>query len=179
MADELEKEQAAAAEGETTEAPTLLDDIVNATNIKPKDEGYLLTKEGVKALIPKLFEPDRKVEKISNAVIDDMIAEIDQTLSRQLDAVLHNAEFQKLESSWRSVKYLVDKTDFRENIRLEVLNVSKEDLLADFEDSPEIVKSGRGSTGPFIRPSTASLAASLTAISSPIMNSLPGPRMLP
>ena len=142
MAEELEKEQAAAAEGETTEAPTLLDDIVNATKIKPKDEGYSLTKEGIKALIPKLFEPGRKVDKVSNAVIDDMIAEIDQTLSLQVDAVLHDSEFQKLESAWRSVKYLVDKTDFRENIKLEVLNVSKDDLLADFEDSPEIVKSG-------------------------------------
>jgi type VI secretion system protein ImpC len=142
MAEELEKEQAAAAEGETTEAPTLLDDIVNATKIKPKDEGYSLTKEGVKALIPKLFEPGRKVDKVSNAVIDDMIAEIDKTLSLQVDAVLHDSEFQKLESAWRSVKYLVDKTDFRENIKLEVLNVSKDDLLADFEDSPEIVKSG-------------------------------------
>ena len=142
MAEELEKEQAAAAEGETTEAPTLLDDIVNATKIKPKDEGYSLTKEGVKALIPKLFEPGRKVDKVSNAVIDDMIAEIDKTLSLQLDAVLHEPEFQKLESAWRSVKYLVDKTDFRENIKLEVLNISKDDLLADFEDSPEIVKSG-------------------------------------
>jgi type VI secretion system protein ImpC len=36
----------------------------------------------------------------------------------------------------------VDKTDFRENIRLELLNVSKEDLLEDFEDAPEVTKSG-------------------------------------
>jgi type VI secretion system protein ImpC len=59
-----------------------------------------------------------------------------------VDAVLHHAELQKLESAWRGLKYLVDKTDFRENIRLELLNVSKEDLLEDFEDSPEVTKSG-------------------------------------
>jgi type VI secretion system protein ImpC len=34
------------------------------------------------------------------------------------------------------MKYLVDKTDFRENIKIELLNVSKENLLEDFEDSP-------------------------------------------
>ncbi len=142
MAEELEKEQPTAAAEETTEEPTLLDDIVNATKLKPKDEGYSLTKEGVRALVPKLFEPGRKVDKVSNAVIDEMIAEIDKTLGLQVDAILHHPDFQKLESAWRSVKYLVDKTDFRENIKLEVLNVSKEDLLADFEDQPEIVKSG-------------------------------------
>jgi len=47
-----------------------------------------------------------------------------------------------MESAWRGLKYLVDKTDFRENTKIEVLNVSKDDLLADFEDSPEIVRSG-------------------------------------
>src|ERR671921_857188 len=49
---------------------------------------------------------------------------------------------QILESAWRGLKYLVDKCDFRENIRVEVLNCSKQDMLDDFEDSPEIPKSG-------------------------------------
>jgi len=79
---------------------------------------------------------------VSKAVVDEMIAEIDKKMSLQLDAILHHPEFQKLESAWRSLKFLVDRTDFRENIRIEVINVSKEDLLEDFEDSPEVVKSG-------------------------------------
>ena len=37
---------------------------------------------------------------------------------------------------------MVDRTDFRENIKVEMLNVSKDDLIADFEDAPEITKSG-------------------------------------
>ncbi|MGZ3478256.1 MAG: type VI secretion system contractile sheath large subunit, partial [Polyangiales bacterium] len=51
-------------------------------------------------------------------------------------------DFQKLESAWRGLKFAIDRTDFRENIRIEVLNASKEDLLTDFEDAPEITKSG-------------------------------------
>ncbi|MBW1903298.1 MAG: type VI secretion system contractile sheath large subunit, partial [Deltaproteobacteria bacterium] len=66
----------------------------------------------------------------------------DKKLSLQLDAILHHPEVQKLESAWRSLKFLVDRTDFRENIKLEIVNVSKDDLLEDFEDSPEVVKSG-------------------------------------
>jgi type VI secretion system protein ImpC len=142
MAEEREKEKPVSVEEKTAEAPSLLDDIVTATRLKPKDEGYSLAKKGVEALMSQLVEPGRKVDKVSKALVDEMIAEIDQKLSLQVDAVLHHAELQKLESAWRGLKYLVDKTDFRENIRLELINVSKEDLLEDFEDSPEVTKSG-------------------------------------
>jgi type VI secretion system protein ImpC len=142
MAEEREQQKPVSVEEKSAEAPSLLDDIVTATRLKPKDEGYSLAKKGVEALVSQLVEPGRKVDKVSKALVDEMIAEIDQKLSLQVDAVLHHAELQKLESAWRGLKYLVDKTDFRENIRLELLNVSKEDLLEDFEDSPEVTKSG-------------------------------------
>ena len=140
MAEELKK--TAAVEAETVQEFSILDEVVNATKLKPADEAYDLTKRGVEALIAQLIEPGREMPKISKAVVDDMIAEIDRKLSLQLDAILHHPEVQKLESAWRSVKYLVDHTNFRENIKLEILNVSKDDLLEDFEDAPEIVKSG-------------------------------------
>jgi len=142
MAEEREKEQTVSPEEQTTEAPSLLDDIVTATRLKPKDEGYSLAKRGVEALIAQLVEPGREVEKVSKATVDEMIAEIDKKLSLQVDVILHHPDFQKLESAWSSLKFLIDKTDFRENIRLELLNASKEDLLEDFEDAPEITKSG-------------------------------------
>lgn len=139
---EEQKQDVSGAEKTTEEQPSLLDDIVMATKLKPSDESYGLAKKGVEALIAQLIEPGRKAGKVSKADVDEMIAEIDNKLSLQLDAILHNRQFQKLESGWRSLKYLVDKTDFRENIKIEILNVSKDDLLEDFEDAPEIPKSG-------------------------------------
>jgi type VI secretion system protein ImpC len=121
---------------------SLLDEIVQATRIKPEDEGYDVTRQGVQAFIDELLKPGRETAKVSPGLVDEMIADIDRKLSRQMNTILHNDEFQKLESAWRSLKYLVDHTDFRENIKVEVLNVSKQDLVDDFEDSPEIVKSG-------------------------------------
>ncbi|EIQ0794531.1 type VI secretion system contractile sheath large subunit, partial [Escherichia coli] len=56
--------------------------------------------------------------------------------------VLHHPEFQKVESLWRGVKSLVDKTDFRRNVKIELLDLSKDDLRQDFEDAPEIIQSG-------------------------------------
>lgn len=88
------------------------------------------------------MKPGRESVRISAGLVDEMIANIDQKMSRQMDAILHNDEFKKLESAWRSLKFLVDKTDFRENTKIEILNVNKQDLFDDFEDAPEIVKSG-------------------------------------
>ncbi|MFZ1985145.1 MAG: type VI secretion system contractile sheath large subunit [Desulfatitalea sp.] len=141
MAEEREI-QKAAPEAQAAESVSLLDDIVTATKLKPADDGYAIAKKGVEALLAQLIEPGRKVDKVSNALIDDFIAEIDQKLSAQLDAILHHPQVQKLESAWRSLKFLVDRTDFRENIKIEIMNATKEELLEDFEDSPEIPKSG-------------------------------------
>jgi type VI secretion system protein ImpC len=141
MAEEREI-QKAAPEALAAESVSLLDDIVTATKLKPADDGYAIAKKGVEALLAQLIEPGRKVDKVSNALIDEFIAEIDQKLSLQLDAILHHPLVQKLESAWRSLKFLVDRTDFRENIKIEIMNATKEELLEDFEDSPEIPKSG-------------------------------------
>ena len=66
----------------------------------------------------------------------------DSSFSEQMDEILHHPDFQSAESAWRGLRLLVDRTDFRENIKLEILSASKQDLLDDFEDSPELVQSG-------------------------------------
>lgn len=137
-----QQEQAVQGEAQSVEQTSLLEEITQATKIQPADEAYGMAKKGVEALIAQLIEPGRVVSKVTKAVVDEMIAEIDRKLGLQIDAILHHPDFQTLESAWRSLKLLVDKTDFRENIKLEILNVSKEDLIEDFEDSPEIPKSG-------------------------------------
>ncbi len=123
-------------------ADSLLDEILKETKLKPADEGYDLTKKGVAAFISGLLEPSRAGEKLDKAMVDGMIAEIDHKLSQQLDQILHAEDFQKLESAWRGLKLTIDRTNFRENVKLVLMNVSKEDLLDDFEDAPEIMKSG-------------------------------------
>ncbi len=141
MAEEREKASTQADKTEEAEA-SLLDTILEATKIKPSDEGYGATKQGVAALLNELLTPEREGVKVQTGVVNEMIAEIDRKLSSQLDTILHNPTFQKLESAWSGLKFAVDRTNFRENIKIELLNVSKADLLEDFEDAPEIMKSG-------------------------------------
>ena len=123
------------------EATPLLDDIIEITQMKPEDDAYDLTMKGLKALISELAATESVGEKVSKAVVDQMIAELDRKISLQLDAILHHPDFQAVESAWRSLKFLVDRTDFRENNTVEILNVTKDELLEDFEDAPEVTKS--------------------------------------
>ena len=136
-----EMEQASQQAEGTTASVNLLDEIVAASNLKPSDEGFATTRAGLQAFIKNLASV-AGTQKISGALVDDMIADLDAKLSLQVNAIMHNEEFSKMESAWRSLKFLVDRTDFRQNIKIEFINVSKEDLLADFEDAPEVMKSG-------------------------------------
>ena len=97
---------------------------------------------GMQVFLECLTKSGSKVEKLDKNLIDHHIAELDYQISRQLDAVMHSEEFQAVESLWRGVKSLVDKTDFRQNVKVELLDMSKDDLRQDFEDSPEIIQSG-------------------------------------
>jgi type VI secretion system protein ImpC len=141
MADEQAQADGAAATT-TVEDGSLLDQILSETKISPQDEAYDVAKRGVQAFIAELLTPQRAAEKVDKNVVDSMIAEIDKKLSAQLDAIIHHADYQKLESAWRGLKFTIDRTDFRENVKVELLNCSKEDLQMDFEDAPEITKSG-------------------------------------
>ena len=67
------------------------------------------------------------------ATINERVAEIDQILTEQLNAIMHDPEFQKLEASWRGLHDMVYGTETGSNLKLRLLNVSKKELLKDLE----------------------------------------------
>ena len=120
----------------------LLDSIIEKTALRQEDDGFVIAKTGLRTLMRELVRPERDGIKVNGLLVDELIAALDAKVSAQMDEILHNEAFQKLESSWRSLKFLVDGTDFGENIKIEIINVGKQDLLDDFEDAPDITKSG-------------------------------------
>jgi type VI secretion system protein ImpC len=136
---EAEKSESAAA---ATTTGSLLDEILAETKIKVSEDAYEITKRGVQAFITQMLAPSKSAEKVDKAAVDVMIADIDRRISAQLNEIMHHPDVQKLESTWRGLKFLIDRVDFRENIKVEMLSVSKDELLTDFEDAPELVKSG-------------------------------------
>jgi type VI secretion system protein ImpC len=121
--------------------PSLIDQMLESIDIRPQEEAYSPARRGLEEIIKALLVPERKDMKVNQAMVVDMIAEMDKKLSAQVDAILHHATFQKFESAWRGLKLSVDRTNFRENIQFEILNVSKEELLTDFVEAPDVTKS--------------------------------------
>ncbi|NVZ67294.1 type VI secretion system contractile sheath large subunit, partial [Pseudomonas gingeri] len=105
-------------------------------------EGYAIARQGVAAFITHILQSGHHQEPVNKQRVDQMISEIDRTLGKQMDVILHQPQFQQLESAWRGLKLLVDRTDFRENIKLEVLHATKEELLDDFDNASDITRSG-------------------------------------
>jgi len=131
------------ATGQAVSAGTsLLDQIVLETKLKPADEGYDVVRKGAAAFIAGLLKPEADGSRANGAALEAMIAEVDRKLSVQVDRILHHDHFQALESAWRSLQFVVGRTDFDQNIKIAMMSVSKDELLEDFEDSPEVIKSG-------------------------------------
>ncbi|MFO0554727.1 MAG: type VI secretion system contractile sheath large subunit [Polyangiaceae bacterium] len=77
-----------------------------------------------------------------DAIVDVVLERLDEAVATQVEAILHNPLFRGLEGTWRGLKFVIDRVDKHENLKCEILNCSKDDLLADFEDAPEVPKSG-------------------------------------
>lgn len=138
MAETKSEQQAGAAPAEAS----LLDQLLSETRIKPSEEGYEIAKKGVAAFIAEMLAPTRAKEKVERAAVDAMIAELDKKLSAQVNEIMHHPDVQKIESSWRSLRFVIDRVDFRENIKVDLLSVDKDTLASDLEDSPDLTKSG-------------------------------------
>jgi len=96
---------------------------------KPKSDR---AKEAVESAVTTLAEYVLKgVATVSDDTIKSIqgiIAEIDRKLSEQVNLILHNEEFQKLESAWRGLHYMVNNTETDEQLKIRVMNISKKDL---------------------------------------------------
>ena len=120
----------------------LLDEIMAQTKIAPNEEGYDVAKKGVAAFISNLLHNDQAAEPVNKNLVDQMLVELDRKISAQMDEVLHDESIQQMESAWRGLKLLVDRTDFRENNKIDLIHVTKSELLEDFEFAPETTQSG-------------------------------------
>ncbi|AYV45139.1 type VI secretion system contractile sheath large subunit [Caulobacter flavus] len=101
------------------------------------------------ALLQKEFKPRDPHERIQQAVqtlaqlalketriiggdvlstLEQFVAQIDAKLSEQINEILHAPEFQRLESAWRGLNFLVENAATGENSQIKVMNVTKKEL---------------------------------------------------
>src|SRR5579859_6629476 len=74
---------------------------------------------------------------LQEETVQQWINAIDSMVSAQLSEVMHHPDFQRLEGTWRGLRYLVQQTESGENLKIRVLNVSKQELLEDMTQAVE------------------------------------------
>ncbi len=135
-----EQARAAGAAQATTQTTNLLDQVIAATRPQSAVEADR-AKDYFRQFLDQVVKPGQVVSNDVETNVKAWIAEIDKKLSAQLNEVLHHPDFQKLESTWRGLHYLVHQSETGENLKIRVLNVTKRDLFKDLEKAAEFDQS--------------------------------------
>jgi type VI secretion system protein ImpC len=125
----------------THEESSLLDQIVDEGRLARDPESRTRNKDLIKEFVSQFLEGSMTLSRDSEAMINARIAQIDHLISLQLNEVLHHPSFQKLEASWRGLKYLLVHSETGENLKIKVFNCSKKDLLRDLQRASEFDQS--------------------------------------
>jgi type VI secretion system protein ImpC len=132
---------AAQAVETTTTETSLLDSIVSQGRFGKDTASQERGKDMVKEFVNQVLEGKMTLSRDAEATIGKRIADIDRLVSLQLNEVLHNPAFQKLEATWRGIKHLMDESETGSNLKIKLMNVSKKELLRDLQRAPEFDQS--------------------------------------
>ncbi|OQS32951.1 type VI secretion system contractile sheath large subunit [Chromobacterium haemolyticum] len=96
---------------------------------KPKTEqAYSAVDNAMRTLAQQALANTPVLSTDVLGTIEGLIAAIDNKLAEQINLILHHEEFQSLEGAWRGLHYLIQNTETDENLKIRVLNISKNDL---------------------------------------------------
>ncbi len=135
------------AKAATPEEDTL-DSILNLVetpaDVRREPVGNTAGAARVQQFISDMFATAGTQVPVDKRALEGLIAETDAAMSDQMSDVLSHPEFRRLEAAWRGLRFLVDRTDFREPIQLDVVPATKEQLprvlssLLELADSAEV-----------------------------------------
>jgi type VI secretion system protein ImpC len=138
---EPQKSATTPATVEKTVERGLLDQIVEEGRFGREPAARERGKDLVKQFVAEVLQGNVTVSRDTEAMINARIAQIDHLISIQLNEIVHHSDFQKLESSWRGLRYLLEQTETSPMLKIKVLNVSKKELTRDFEKAAEFDQS--------------------------------------
>lgn len=115
----------------------LLDQVVSATKQTERDR----TTELVRTLVEQAGKGVVSFDRNLTLTIKRAVDELDAAMSRQLNAIMHDARFLKLEGSWRGLHYLVMNSETSTNLKIRVVNASKRELHRDLTRAVEFDQS--------------------------------------
>jgi len=120
---------------------TLLDQIVEQGRLGKDPAAKERGKDMVKNFVSEVLAGQITVSKDTEVMINARIAQIDHLISLQLNEIMHAPEFQKLEGTWRGLRYMLGQSETSDMLKIKILNVGKKELLRDLQRAPEFDQS--------------------------------------
>jgi type VI secretion system protein ImpC len=136
-----EREGQTEVQGNGAASMTVLDQIIVEGRLARDDSQRAYARDLVSEFVNEVVAEGGTVKGDVVRLINDKIAEIDDLISAELNEILHDAEVQALEASWRGLHYLVMNAETGTTLKLRLLNISKADLLKDLEKAVEFDQS--------------------------------------
>jgi type VI secretion system protein ImpC len=115
---------------------SLLDEIVTQGRLARDEGSRARGRDLIKRFVTEVLDEAPVIARDTETLINERIAQLDETIATQLNAVLHHSDFQSLESTWRGMQYLLNRTETSTLMKVRVLNTTKQDLLRDFQRAP-------------------------------------------
>jgi type VI secretion system protein ImpC len=137
MAETQSQPGGAGAATETMGGVSLLDAAIGAT--KQTEPEY--AKDLLKTLTEQAMAGTVVYSKSLNTTLKKAMAAIDAKMSKQLAAIMHHPKFLALEGSWRGLHHLVMNSETGTMLKIKVLNITKRQLLNDFNKASEFDQS--------------------------------------
>jgi type VI secretion system protein ImpC len=119
----------------------LLDQIVEQGRFGKDAPARERGKDMIKQFVSEVLEGSITMGRDTEAMLNARIAQIDHLLSLQLNEIMHAPEFQRLEATWRGLKYLLSQSETNAMMKIKILNVPKKELLRDLQRAPEFDQS--------------------------------------
>ena len=129
--------------------PSLIDVAIDGTQNKYSHQVNILNgflgannlKDQLSSLSKLMLIPEKTSKKRLLNIISFYISEIDRLLSSQVNAIIHNKRFQKIEASWRGLHFLTNDVNGSESVKVRVLDVKWRELVKDFDKAIEFDQS--------------------------------------
>ena len=118
------------------ESTSILDQLVEVRRSHTSVEKER-SRDLIKEFVGDVLDGNMTVSRDAEAMVNSRIAQIDHLVSVQLNEVLHNGEFQRLEASWRGLRFLLHRLRKADHVKVRVLNIGKKELVRQFQRERE------------------------------------------
>ncbi len=118
---------------ESVETTSLLDRIIEDSRVARSEQEKARARDIISEFASQALEGEVVVSENLAASLDARVAALDALISEQLSEIMHNPEFQRLESAWTGLHYLCKQTSTGVQMKIQLMNAGKKELVKDFK----------------------------------------------